>query len=162
MADARMIRSTIECFIKKDDKYLMLHRNPDKKIMPNVWMAPGGHREFGEGLFECAHREILEETGLTIKNLRLKAAGNAYVKDLNSEFDFHFIFADYAGGTLKPNPADGEFVWVTVEEIKKLDNLLAEIHHIIPYIFDETDKAITYKATYDAGNHMTEFVLEES
>ena len=42
----RNIAVTLECFVKKDGKYLMLHRNPKKRIMPDVWMAPGGHREF--------------------------------------------------------------------------------------------------------------------
>ena len=37
--------------------------------MPDVWMTQGGHREFNEGLFECTRREVLEETGLKIKNL---------------------------------------------------------------------------------------------
>ena len=74
--DKRNILVTLECFVKKDGKYLMLHRNPDKKILPNVWMAPGGKREHNEGLFECARREIKEETGLEITNLRIKASGN--------------------------------------------------------------------------------------
>ena len=57
--DKRNIVVTFECFVKKDDKYIMLHRKADKRIMPDVWMAPGGHREFNEGLFEAARREIM-------------------------------------------------------------------------------------------------------
>lgn len=81
----RNILVTLECFVQKDGKYLMLHRKAGKRIMPNVWMAPGGKREFNEGLFVATRREILEETGLTIKNLRIKAVGNAYLKDLDQE-----------------------------------------------------------------------------
>lgn len=158
----RNIKATLECFVHKDGKYLMLHRNSNKKILPNVWMAPGGHREFNEGLFECARREIMEETGLEIKNLRIKVTGNGYLQDLDTEFFFHFVLADYAGGNVKQNPEDGELVWVTPEEMKKLDNLLSEIHEILPYLFDGTDRVISYKATYDKGNHMTEFILEKS
>src|SRR5579864_2542948 len=80
---SRNILVTLECFVKKDNTYLMLHRNKDKRIMPDVWMAPGGKREFNEGLFECARREVLEETGLEIKNLRIKVSGNGYLKDLD-------------------------------------------------------------------------------
>ena len=98
---------TLECFVRKDGKFLMLHRSPTKRIMPDIWMAPGGHREFNEGLFECARREILEETGLTVKNLQVKATGNAYLKDLDQEFYFHMLVADYAGGELKPKMDDG-------------------------------------------------------
>lgn len=156
----RNILVTLECFIQKDGKYLMLHRNSDKRIMPNVWMAPGGKREFNEGLFAATRREIIEETGLTIKNLRIKATGNAYLKDLNQEVFFHFVFADYAGGELHQNPEDGELKWLTPEEIIKLDNLLAEIKQVAPLIFDGSDSVISYSAVYETGNELTDFTVE--
>lgn len=156
----RNIAITLECFVKKEDTYLMLHRNPNKRIMPDVWMAPGGHQEAGEGLFECARREIYEETGLKIKNLKVKAVGTAHAADLDTEFHFHLVMAEYASGTVKQSPADGEFQWLTITEIKKLPNLLAELHEIAELLFDGTDKVISYKAAYDKGNHMTEFKLE--
>ena len=138
----------------------MLHRNPDKKIMPNVWMAPGGKREFNEGLFAATRREIKEETGLEIKNLRVKVAGNGYMKDLDQEIFFHFILADYAGGEVHQKPEDGELRWVTIEEMKNLDNLLAEIKEILPLLFDGTDKVISYTVVYEKGNELSSFMLE--
>lgn len=157
----RNILVSLECFVQKDGKYLMLHRNADKRIMPNVWMAPGGKREFNEGLFVAARREIMEETGLTIKNLRIKAVGNAYLKDLNQEVFFHFVFADYESGELHQNPEDGELKWLTPEEIMKLSNLLAEIEEVAPLIFDGTDQIVSYTAVYEAGNKLSEFQIEE-
>lgn len=159
----RNISVTLECFIKKDRKYLMLHRNKDKRIMPDVWMGPGGKREFNEGLFEATRREIMEETGLKIKNLCVKAIGNAYLKDLDLEVYFHFIIADYAGGKLKQNSKDdGKLMWLTPDEIGKLPNLLSELREILPKLFKDDNKIISYKAVYDKGNNMVEFYLEES
>lgn len=43
-----------------------------------TWAFPGGHLEFGESLADCARREVLEETGLHITNLR----PGPYVEDL--------------------------------------------------------------------------------
>lgn len=157
----RNIVVTLECFVKKDDKYLMLHRNPNKRIMPDIWMAPGGHREFNEGLFECARREIFEETGLHIKNIQIKAAGNAYVKDIDQEFYFHMLTADYAGEKLKTNDADGTFAWLTYEEIVKLDKLLPELKHILPHVLSDNKNAISYTALYETGTVMTKFHVEE-
>jgi len=158
---ARNIIATLECFVRKDGKYLMLHRSSEKRIMPGVWMAPGGKREACEGLFECARREILEETGLKIKNLRIKAAGCAYLKDINQELNIHFLTADYADRELKQDPNNGELVWLMPEEIAKLDNLLAEIHEILPHIFSDDGNVISYHAVYERGNDMVEFRIEE-
>lgn len=161
MIPLRNILVTLECFVKKNGKYLMLHRNPDKRLMPGVWMAPGGKREFNEGLFEAARREVLEETGLKIKNIRIRAAGNAYLKDLDQEIYFHLVFADWESGKLTHNYQDGTFVWLTPSEILKLDNLLTEIKKVGRYLFDEKIPPISYKAVYDKGNNMTDFEMEK-
>ena len=159
--DQRNIEVILECYVKKDGKYLMLHRKPNKKIMPNVWMAPGGRREFNEGLFECARREIMEETSLEIKNLRIACTGCAYLKDLGTELFFHFIIADYKSGELPEDPDDGELKWLSLEEILKLDNLLGELKHVLPMILkDEKVPVFSYCAVYEQGNEMTEFVIE--
>lgn len=157
----RNIVVTLQCFVKKDGKYLMLHRNPSKKIMPNVWMAPGGKREFNEGLFEAARREIMEETGLKIKNLEVRATGNAYLKDIDQELFFQFLVADFAGGKLIDSE-DGELKWLTPQEIIKLSNLLAELKEVLPLVLSRKPKIISYKAVYAKGNKMTEFTLEKS
>lgn len=151
---------TLECFVKKDGKYLMLHRSPTKRIMPDVWMAPGGHVEFNEGLFACARREILEETGLTIKNIKVKAIGTAYLGDLDQELHFHLLTADYAGGEVDNTLEDGELVWVSKEEILKLPTLLAELKEVLPFVLDDTDKVVSYIVQYRKGNELSHFALE--
>lgn len=157
----RKIVPTIECFIQKDGKYLMLKRSPTKKVMPNVWIAPGGKREPSEGLFECVRREVKEETGLTIKNLRLAATGNAYLKDVNQELFISVVTADYASGELEQEPEVGEFAWLSPEEINILDNLMADIKEILPYLFKDTNQTLSFKAEYEAGNKINLFTLED-
>jgi len=157
----RNIALSLECYIKKGEKYLMLHRHPSKRIMPNVWMAPGGKREFNEGLFECARREIFEETGLKIKNLRVKVAGNAYMKDIDLELYFHFILADWDSGELVEEADNGILEWLTPEEMAQKENLLPEIRQLLPYLFDGTDRVISCKAVYEEGIKMTEFLIED-
>ena len=157
----RNITVTLECFVKKGNKYLLLHRNPAKRIMPNIWMAPGGHREFNEGLFACARREIREETGLEITNIQIKATGNAYIKDIDQEFFFHMLVADYASGELKSNEEDGTLEWLTKKEILKLDNLLPELKNVLPHILSNTKNTISYTAFYETGTMMSEFTLEK-
>lgn len=156
----RNIAVTLECFIHKDGKYLMLERDPGKRIMPGVFMAPGGKREFNEGLFACARREVFEETGLRIKNLRIKAAGNAYLRDLDQEFYFHFVFADYAGGRLTKNCPEGKLAWFSPAEILKLDTVLAEIKLLGKRLFSDQKEIFSYSAVYTSGNTLESFTLE--
>lgn len=157
----RNISVTLECFVKKDGKYLMLHRGKNKRIMPGVWMAPGGHIEFNEGLFEATRREVREETGLEITNLKVKAVGTALLEDLKQELYFQFVTADYKKGEVLNNKDGGELEWLTLEEILKKETLLAELKEVLPYVLDDTNQVISYKAVYSEGNKMTKFILED-
>lgn len=52
----RQISVTVECFVEKDGKWLMLRRHLGKRILPDVWIGPGGHQEFCEGRMTGAIR----------------------------------------------------------------------------------------------------------
>lgn len=151
----------LQCFVKKNGKYLMLKRHKNKQIMPGVWMAPGGTREHAEGLFACARREILEETGLKIKNLSVRAVGTVHLKDINQEIHLHFLTADFASGRLKPETGVGKLMWLKPAEILKLDNLLSEHRYILPYVFGKNPQAVSFCCVYSKGNDLKKIVIEK-
>lgn len=160
MAQSRSIIVGLQCFVRKNGKYLMLRRHETKTVMPGVWMAPGGTREANEGLFACARREILEETGLKIKNIRVRAVGCAYLKDLAQELHFHFLVADYAGGKLKPEPDVGMLQWRMPKDILQLKTLLAEHRHILPHVFGEDPRTISFRSVYKRNNELEDIAIE--
>ncbi len=86
-------------YIIKDNKVLMGKRLG--KHMSDCWCPPGGHLEYGETPEACAIREVAEETGITIKNLRR----SIFTHDMFLEEEKHFItlaiIADYAGGSIQ-------------------------------------------------------------
>lgn len=49
---------------------LMQHRDEHAPKHKNLWGTPGGRIEPGEIPVEAAHRELFEETGLVVPNLR--------------------------------------------------------------------------------------------
>jgi 8-oxo-dGTP diphosphatase len=57
------------CFITHDDKVLLLKKNPGL-FGAGKWNAPGGKLQPGETPDNCAVREVREETGLEIEQLR--------------------------------------------------------------------------------------------
>lgn len=51
------------------------------------WAPPGGHLEFGENIFDCAKREVLEETGMKLK----KVKASAYTNDIFTQENKHYV-----------------------------------------------------------------------
>lgn len=80
---------------------------------------PWWHLEFGEEVFECAKREVLEETWLTIKNLRIGPYTNDVFDQENKHYITLFIISEYDSWDLQimePEKCDA-WEWKSKEEI---------------------------------------------
>jgi 8-oxo-dGTP diphosphatase len=64
------------CFVLNGDDVLLMKRAPHKRVFPNQYNGVGGHIERDEDPYTGAKREILEETGLDVRELRLRAVYN--------------------------------------------------------------------------------------
>lgn len=97
-------RIGIGVFVFKDGKFLM-----GKRIGSHgkgSWSIPGGHLEFGESFADTAKREVLEETGLNIKNIHFGAVTNDYFPKEEKHYVTIWMLSDYDSGTatiLEPN-----------------------------------------------------------
>lgn len=63
-----------------------------------TWQFPGGHLEFNESLENCAKREVSEEVGLEIANVRFGALTNDIFHQENKHYITIFMVADYLDG----------------------------------------------------------------
>lgn len=63
-----------------------------------TWQFPGGHLEFGESPEKCAKREVYEETGLSVRNLRRGPYTNDVYELENKHYVTLFVLADYESG----------------------------------------------------------------
>lgn len=77
------------------------------------WSFPGGHLEFGETMYECAKREVMEETGLDTNNFDLISIADEmrYLESDGKHYVNIGIKARYDGGEPKNMEADKICGW---------------------------------------------------
>ncbi|MDD5165508.1 MAG: NUDIX hydrolase [Candidatus Pacebacteria bacterium] len=97
-------RVGIGVFVFKDGKFLMLKRKGSHGS--GSWSIPGGHLEFSESFEQTAIREVKEETGLEIKNIKFGAVTNDYFTEENKHYVTIWLTTEYDSGQeiiLEPN-----------------------------------------------------------
>jgi 8-oxo-dGTP diphosphatase len=117
-------------FIYKDDKVLILKRSKEESFLPEYWELPGGKVEFGESLEESMNREMKEETGLEIKNIKPYSSFSYVSQDgQRHTVDVQFL-AEIKGGPseVEISDAHSESLWVGENELHnfKLSDLMKE------------------------------------
>lgn len=117
MGDSRIINSTLVHLIK-DGKYLMLHRvKKEGDYNKDKWIGVGGKFEPRESPEECARRETLEETGLTIGKMDFRGIVTFVYQDI-TEYMHLFTSEDFSGEMKDCD--EGNLEWVDISEVCNL------------------------------------------
>ena len=81
------------------------------------WALPGGVLETGERLEEGVRREVLEETGLVVKPLRVVEIFERIMHNARGRTEYHYVLIDYVcrvdGGALKAHDDVSRAEWVS-------------------------------------------------
>jgi 8-oxo-dGTP diphosphatase len=96
-----------------------------------TWQFPGGHLEWGEQVFDCARREVLEETGLEIARPRQGPFTNDHFAAEEKHYVTLFVVADCPAGeprVMEPDKCE-EWRWFEWEALPQprflpIDHLL--------------------------------------
>lgn len=119
------------CVLEKDDQILVL-----QKPRRGWWVAPGGKMESEETIKDAVIREYREETGLYLKNPKLKGVFNFIIKEedqiIQEWMMFTFYATDFEGEALSESE-EGKIAWKPKEEIASLPMAPGD-HHILDYM----------------------------
>lgn len=91
------------------------------------WAFPGGHQDHGESWETCAVREVLEETGMTVKfreydpgrNQKFLCVTDDFMPEDDRHYNTVYVICDWVSGEpqlLEPHKCEG-WEWVTYREL---------------------------------------------
>jgi 8-oxo-dGTP diphosphatase len=105
------------------------------------WSFPGGHVEKGESFYDCAVREVKEETGLTVSNLEYCGVLH-WVNEENDDRYLCFMYkTDHFSGELVKESPEGTHFWMNRDEFLALpDEKFSCVHYPKSPLFHEPGK----------------------
>lgn len=142
-----IIKVGIGVMIKDGNKVLLGHRAIKSQdtggiFEPDSWTFPGGKQEFNETIFECAIREVKEETNLDIESLEVFSASDDIAP--NKHFITIQIIAHKFKGELKvmePTKID-DWQWFDLNNLP--DNLYSPTRKFIDKLRSDKHKKNSY------------------
>ncbi len=109
--------------VRRGNKVLLAERS----LPPGIgkWGFPGGMQELGETLFECAQRELIEETGIMAEPRSVLTAIESIRQDEKGKIMTHFtlvcVLLDWHQGEGEPLEDARQVRWLTPAEAEALD-----------------------------------------
>lgn len=90
----------------------------------NAYVIPGGHVELGETMEEALKREVMEETGLTVYDVKIVGMNESIFHPSFHE-KRHFVFVNFLCRTneadVKLDDESENFIWADLNEIEQYD-----------------------------------------
>lgn len=155
--DYIIMKMTVLCYIRNNNKYLMLHRTKKKHdANKDKWIGVGGHAEGTETPEECLLREVKEETGLTLISYKFRALITFISDECDPELMCLFTADEYNGELIECD--EGELEWVDENDILSLPTWEGDAV-FLKQLLSGDNRFFTLKLRYE-GSKLAEHVME--
>ena len=109
--------------IFKGEEVLLVRRGQEPA--KDSWSLPGGLVELGETLSAAIHREIAEETGLTVRLWGISAVLERIFPDEAGKIAYHYVLidylCDYLAGESRPGSDITAAQFVALTDLERFD-----------------------------------------
>ena len=143
------------CFITHGNEVLLLLGGAKKRLWAGRYNGLGGHVEPGEDIYASASREVREESGLNVREMRLRGVVHADASDPTAGILF-FVFTAVADDKRVVASEEGALEWWPINALP-IDSLVEDLPVLLPrilamgpadpplfvaYIYDDRDRLV--------------------
>jgi 8-oxo-dGTP diphosphatase len=142
------------CFITHGEEVLLLLGGPKKRLWAGRYNGLGGHVEPGEDIYSSASREVREEAGLNVRDMRLRGVVHVDANEPAAGILF-FVFTAVADEKRVVASEEGALEWWPAAALP-IDSLVEDLPVLLPKILamGPTDPPLFVAYSYDNDDRL--------
>jgi 8-oxo-dGTP diphosphatase len=144
------------CFVFHSDRLLLLQGAPNKRLWANLYNGIGGHVHRGEDVATAARREIREETGLEVDQLRLAGLVTMDV-DPQVGVGLYVFVAQAIDHQVRPS-GEGELKWFDLDSLPQ-GQMVDDLPQLIERVLPPNDTLVPFCAHYSYDPQDGELII---
>jgi 8-oxo-dGTP diphosphatase len=144
------------CFVLNGDDVLLMKRSPTRRVFPNQYNGLGGHIERDEDPLTGAKREIKEESGLDVSDVRLRSVHNIDTGEDTGIILFVYMAESSSRAFVDANTDEGTLEWVPLSRLDDYD-LVEDLPLLLPRLIDDAEGdtvPFSVHVSYDANDEI--------
>jgi 8-oxo-dGTP diphosphatase len=135
-------------FLFNESKVLLIKQNSEIKPGFGKWNGIGGHIEEGEDPYSSARREISEESGLSIQNLKLN-----FITIISEKKELGvclFIFSGNCESMEVKQSSEGQLSWININQLNEY-KLMPDLPKLLELVLNHTKSNCPQIISYANG-----------